>query len=101
VLRKRSNEQIDTKLGLGYSKDALCHYTVDVWAGRFWSGRTSVEDDDRPGRLSRDDFSAIVPGHLERNPHISCHEISKDLFVLMTIISRILEEIGSGFFTAK
>jgi hypothetical protein len=51
-----------------------------------------VEDDDRPGRFSRDDFSSAVPGSLERSPHVSCREIAKDLFVPMTIISRILEE---------
>jgi DNA-binding MarR family transcriptional regulator len=60
-----------------------------------------VEDNDRPGTLSCDDFSAVFSGHLERNPHISCREISKDLFVPKTTISRVLEKISSRFFIAK
>jgi hypothetical protein len=74
---------------------------VNTWAAHFRSGRTFVEDDDRPGRASCDDFSAAIAGHLERNPHASCHEIAKDLFVPMTTISRILKEIGSRFFIAR
>jgi hypothetical protein len=60
-----------------------------------------VEDDNRPGRASRDDFSASVSGYLERNLHASCREITKDMFVPMTKISSVLEEIGSRFFIAR
>jgi hypothetical protein len=57
-----------------------------------------VEDDDRLGRPSRDDFSAAVSGYLERNLYASCREITKDLFVLKTAISQVLEEIDSILF---
>jgi hypothetical protein len=98
VLREKLKKEIHIKLSLRYGKDALCQSTVNTWAARFRNGKTSVEDDDKPGRPSRDDFSAAVSGHLERNPHASCREISKDLFVPMTTISRVLKEIGSRFF---
>jgi hypothetical protein len=101
VLRKKSNEEIHMKLSLGYGKDVPCRHTVDMWAGRFGNGRTSVEDDDRPGRPSRDDFPAAVSGYLERNLHVSCHEIAKDLFVPKATISRILKERDSRFFIAS
>jgi hypothetical protein len=100
VLRKKSNEEIHTKLSPEYGNDALCQRIVDTWAAHFRSGRTSVEDDEKPGRSSRDDFSAVVSGYLERSLYASCREITKDLFVLMTTISRVLEEIGSRFFIA-
>jgi hypothetical protein len=101
VLRKKSNKEIHTKLGPGYGKDVLCQLTVDMWATRFRSRKTSVEDDDRPGRSSRDDFSAAISGHLERNPHASYCEIAEDLFVPKTTISRVLEEIGSRVFISR
>jgi hypothetical protein len=97
LLRKKSNEEIHTQLSLGYEKGALCQRTVDPWVTRFRSGRTSVEDDDRSGRPCRDDFSAAVSGYVERNPQASCHESTKNLFIPKTIISRVLEEIGSRF----
>jgi hypothetical protein len=59
-----------------------------------------MEDDDRPERLSRDDFLAAVSGYLQRNSHASCREIVKDLFVLKIIISRVLEKIDPRFFIA-
>jgi hypothetical protein len=101
VLRKKFNEEIHTKLSLTYGKDAVCQRAVDTWAGRFRSERTSVEEDDRRARPSHYDFSAAISSYLERNPHISCRKIPKDLFVLMTTISRVLEEIGSRFFIAS
>jgi transposase len=101
VLRKKYNKEIHTKLSLGYDKDPLCQRTVDTWVARFRSGRTSVEDDGRSGRPSRDDFSAAISGHLERNSHASCREIAKNLFVPKITISRVLEEIDSRFFIAR
>jgi hypothetical protein len=95
VLRTRPNKAIHTKLSPGYCKDALGQHTVDTWGARFRNGRTSVEDDDRPGRPFRDDFSAALSGYLETNPHASCREIVKGLFVPMSIISRVLEKMGS------
>jgi hypothetical protein len=101
VLRKRFNEEIHTKLSLRYGKDSLCQRTVDTWTARFRSGRTYVEDDDKPGRPFCNDFSATVSGYLERNPHASYREIAKDLFLPMTTISRILEKISSRFLIAR
>jgi hypothetical protein len=101
VLGKTYNNEIHTKHNLGYSKDILYQRTVDMWAARFRSGRTSVEDDDKPGRPSRDDFSTTVSDYLERNPHALCGEIAKDLFVPINAISQVLEEIGSRFFIAR
>jgi hypothetical protein len=101
VLRKKSNRKIHTKLSLRYGKDALCQRTVDIWAARFQSKIISVEDDDKPGRPSRDDLSVTVSDYLERNLYVLCREIVKDMFVLMTTISRILEEMGWRFFIAK
>jgi hypothetical protein len=46
VLRQKSNRAIQAKVILVYGRDALCQRTVDTWAARYWSGRTSVEDDD-------------------------------------------------------
>jgi hypothetical protein len=60
-----------------------------------------VEDDKRRGKSSRNDFSAAVSNYLEGNPHASCCEIAKDLFVPMSTISQVLEEIGSMFFKAR
>jgi hypothetical protein len=54
---------------------------VDTWAGRFQSGRTSVEDDERPGRPSSDSLSDAFSDYLNRNPHASCREIANDLFI--------------------
>jgi hypothetical protein len=101
VFCKKSNEEIHTKLSFGYNKDALCQRTVNAWTARFRSERISVEDDDRPGRSSSDDFSTVVSGYLERNSYASCRKIAKDLFVLMTMILRVLEEISSRFFIAR
>jgi hypothetical protein len=58
-------------------------------------------NDDRARRPSRDDFSGAISGYLERNPDTSCREIAKDLFVLKTPVSRVLEETGSRLFIAK
>jgi hypothetical protein len=44
VLRHKYNYQIHAKLCLVYGKVALCPRTVDTWAARFRSGRTSGED---------------------------------------------------------
>jgi hypothetical protein len=101
VLHKKSNEEIYIKLGVGYDKNILCQRTVYTWTVCFRSRRISVEDDDRLGRQSRDDLSVAVSRYLERNPHASCHEIAENLFVPMTTISLILEEIGSRFFIAR
>jgi hypothetical protein len=101
VLRKKSKEEIHTKLSLGHGKDVLCQRTMDTCAARFRSRRTSVEDDDKPGKPSRDDFSVAFSSYLKRNPHASCREIAKDMCVPMTIISRVLEKIDSRFFIAR
>jgi hypothetical protein len=60
-----------------------------------------VEDDDRLGRASRDDFSVAFSSYLKRNLHALCYEIAKDLFVPKTAISQVLDEIGSKFFIAR
>jgi hypothetical protein len=60
-----------------------------------------MEDDDRPARRSRKDFSTAISGYLERNLYASCHEVVKDLFVLITTISQVWHEIGSRFFIAR
>jgi hypothetical protein len=60
-----------------------------------------VEGDDKPGGLSFRALSVAISSYLERNPPASCREIAKDLFVPMTIIPRVLEQIASRFFTAS
>jgi hypothetical protein len=89
------------KLSLRYGKDALYQHTVETWIAHFQSGRAFMEDDDRLGRSSRDNFSIAISGSLERNPHASCREIGKDLFVSITTISRGLEKIDSRFFIGR
>jgi hypothetical protein len=101
MLHKKSNTAIQAKLSLGYGKDALCQRTVDTWAARFQSGRTSVEDDERSGRSSSDSLSDAVSGYLNRNPHASCREIAKDLFIPITTILRVLDKMGLRFFVAR
>jgi hypothetical protein len=92
---------IQAKLSLVYSKDALFQHTMDTWAIRFRSGRTSVEDDERPGRPSSDSLPDAVSGCLNRNPHASYRKIAKDLFIPMTTILCILDEIGLRFVVAR
>jgi hypothetical protein len=70
-------------------------------AARFRSEGISVEDDDGPERRSRGDFSVAISGYSERNPHASCREIAKDLFIPKTTSSRVLEKIGLRFFIAS
>jgi hypothetical protein len=94
VLRHKSNHQIQAKLCLVYGKDALCLRTVCTWTARFRSKKTSVEDDERPGRPSCDDFSSAISDYLERNPYASCHDIAKGLFVPRITILRALRENG-------
>jgi hypothetical protein len=101
VLSQKSNTAIQAKLSLVYGKDALCQFVVDTWAARFRSGRTSVENDDRPGRPSSDSLSAAVSGYLNRNPHASCRDIAKDLFIPTTTVLRLLDEIDPRFFVAR
>jgi hypothetical protein len=101
LLRKKSDDEVHTQLRLGYGKDALCHCTRDKWAARFWNGRTSVEDDERPGRPSSDGLSDAVSDYLNRNPHASCREIAKDLCIPMTAILRALDEMGLRFVVAR
>jgi hypothetical protein len=60
-----------------------------------------VEDDERPGRLSSDSLSDAISGYLNRNPHASCREIAKDLFIPITIILRVLDEMDLRFFVAR
>jgi hypothetical protein len=60
-----------------------------------------MEDDDGLGKPSRDDFSAAISGYLDRNPHASCREITKDLFVPKTTISQVFEEMNSRFFISR
>jgi hypothetical protein len=74
---------------------------VDTWAAHFRSGRTSVEDDERPGRPSRDDFWAIVSDYWEKKLYTSCREIIKELFVLRIIILQALGKIAFRFFIAR
>jgi transposase len=101
VLGQKSNRAIQAKLSLVYGRDALCRRTVDTWAARFRSGRISVEDNDRSGRSSSANFPAAVSGYLNRNPHTSCREIAKDLFIPKTSILRVLDEMGLKFFVAR
>jgi hypothetical protein len=101
MLHKKSNKEIHAKLSIGYGKDALCQRTVDTRAARFRSRGTSLEDHDRFGRPSRDDFSPAISGHLKRNIRASCCDIVKDLFVPMTTISQVLDEIGSRFIITR
>jgi hypothetical protein len=60
---QKSNEEIHTKLSLGYGKDALCQHTVDTWTARFQGERISAKENERPGRAFRDDFLAPVSGY--------------------------------------
>jgi hypothetical protein len=60
-----------------------------------------VEDDERPGRLFSDSLSDLVSYYLNRNPHASCREIAKDLFIPKTPIFRVLDEMGMRFFIAR
>jgi hypothetical protein len=101
VLRHKYNYRIQAKLCLIYSKYALCPRIVDAWPTRFQSKRTSVEDDERPGRPSRDDFSVAIFDYLKRNPHASCHEIAKRLFVPRITILRALGKMDFRFFITR
>jgi hypothetical protein len=101
VLHKRSNKEVQVKLSLVDRKDGLCRRTMDRWASRFRSGRTSVENDERAGRPSSDCLSSAVSSDLNRNTHGSCREIVKDFFILMTIIVRVWDEMGLRFFFAR
>jgi hypothetical protein len=101
VLHTKSNTAIQAKLNLVYSKDALCQCTVDMWAARFRSGRTSVEGDERLGRPSSDSLSDAISDYLNRNPYASCRKIAKDLFIPTTTILRVLNEMGLKFFVTR
>jgi hypothetical protein len=101
VLHTKSNMTIQATLSLVYGKDAVCQGAVDMLAARFRSGRTSIEDDERPGRPSSDRLSDIVSGYLNGNPDPFCREIAKDLFIPKTTVLHILDEMGLGFFVAR
>jgi hypothetical protein len=101
VLYKKSNTAIQTKFSLVYGRDALGQRTMDTWAAHFRSGRTSVEDDERRGRLSSDNLSDAVSDYLNRNPHASCREVVEDLFIPMAAILRVLDEMSLRFFVAR
>jgi hypothetical protein len=60
-----------------------------------------MKDDDTPGLSLGDYFPAVISGYWKISPHASYREIAKDLFVSKTIISGILEEIGSRFLIAR
>jgi hypothetical protein len=75
-------------------------WTLCIWAARFWTGRISVKDDERPGKTSPDNFSTAVSGYFERNLYVSCHEIVKELFISKTTILLALGEMGFRFFIA-
>jgi hypothetical protein len=92
---------IQAKLSLVSGKDALCQRTVDTWAARFRSGRTSVQDDEPPGRPFSDSLFDAVSGYLSRNLHGSCREIAKDLFIPKTTILYIVDETHLRFFVAR
>jgi hypothetical protein len=92
VLHHKYNYQIQAKLCLVYGKDVLCLRIVDTLAIHFWSGRTSIEDDESPGRPSRDDFWATAFDYWEKKLYISCREIIKELLVLRIIILQALEK---------
>jgi hypothetical protein len=101
VLHKKSNMTIQAKVSFVYGKDALCQHRVETSPPRFRSGRTSVEDDDRSGRLSTDSLSDAVSFYLNRNPQALCQEIAKDLFIPATTILRVLDQMGLRFFIAR
>jgi hypothetical protein len=101
VLRQKCNAAIQTKLSLVYGKNALCQRAVGRSAARFWNERTSVEDDDRPGRPSSDSLPATVSGYLNRNLYASCRDIAKDVFIPRTTIFPFLDEMGLRFFVAR
>jgi hypothetical protein len=88
MLRQKSNAEIEAKLSGVYGQDALCQRTVDAEATCFPSGRTSVEDHDRPRRLSNDSHSAAVFGYLNRNPEALCPDIANGLFIAKTTVLR-------------
>jgi hypothetical protein len=60
-----------------------------------------VEDNERSARPSSDSLSDAVSGYLNRNRHASCQEIAKDLFISITIILRVLDEMGLRLFIAR
>jgi hypothetical protein len=60
-----------------------------------------VEDDERPGRPSSHSFSDVISSYLNRNLHASCLEITKDLFIPMNTILRVLDEMSLRFFIAR
>jgi hypothetical protein len=101
VRRDRFNCEIQTKLCPVYRKDAVCPRTVDLGAAHFWSGRTSVKDDKKPGKASRDNLSAAIPGFFETSPHASCHEIAKGVFIPRTSILRVLGKMSFRFFIIR
>jgi hypothetical protein len=98
---KKPNTANQATLTLVYGKNALCQRIVDTWAARFRSGRTSVEDDDRSGRPSSANLSTAISGYLNRNPHASCREIAKDLFIPKTTILRVMDKMSLRFFVAR
>jgi hypothetical protein len=101
ILRYELNHQIQAKLCFIYGKYALCPYTLDTWAARFRSGRTFVKKDKKPGRPSRDDFSAADSGYLARNLHALYCKIVKELFFSITLILQALGKMSFRFFNAN
>ena len=65
--------------------------TVRNWFKAFREGRTSLRDEIRSGRPSEIDHSAIIEA-VEENCHSSAREISNDLNVSKTSVSRILNQ---------
>jgi hypothetical protein len=98
---KKSNTAIQAKFSLAYGKDALYQRRVAMWVARFRSRRTLVEDDERPGSPSSDSLSDAISDYLTGNPHASCREMAKDLFISMNAILHVLDETGLRFFIAR
>jgi hypothetical protein len=101
VLHKKSNTGIQAKFSLVYGKNALSQRTVDTCVARLWSGRLSLEGDDRLGRPSGDSLSDAVSGYLNINSPASYREIAKNLFIPMIIILPVLDERVRRFFVAR
>jgi hypothetical protein len=100
-LRRKTNAQIVTKLEQGYHQDALRLRAVEKWAARFREGPETVENDERPERLSHNDLGDAVLRFLEKQPSSSSREINKPLYSPQTTILRVLDDLGLRFFAPR
>jgi hypothetical protein len=100
-LRGETKAQIVSKLEERYHQDALRLRAVEKWPVRFRAGRETVEDDERPGRPSQNDFGDAVLRFLEKQPRSSSREISMAIHSPRATILPVLDNLGLRFFAPR